>query len=120
MNTLKSRIQQAAKNGRVLQSVIERDYAQSYVLFGIGQQPDLRRSLVFKGGTALKKVYFGAYRFSEDLDFSGVDAPTGQALEEAVQAAAKAALRRKPGWPNRFACELKFRMQKARNCMLTH
>jgi len=31
---------------------------------------DLRRSLAFKGGTALKRCYFGDYRFSEDLDFT--------------------------------------------------
>ena len=30
-------------------------------------------SLVFKGGTALKKCYFDNYRFSEDLDFSGLE-----------------------------------------------
>ena len=30
----------------------------------------MRERLVFKGGTALKRCYFGDYRFSEDLDFS--------------------------------------------------
>ncbi len=30
----------------------------------------LREPLVFKGGTALKRCYFGDYRFSEDLDFT--------------------------------------------------
>jgi predicted nucleotidyltransferase component of viral defense system len=30
----------------------------------------LREHLVFKGGTALKRCYFGDYRFSEDLDFT--------------------------------------------------
>jgi len=29
--------------------------------------------LVFKGGTALKRCYFGDYRFSEDLDFTLAD-----------------------------------------------
>jgi predicted nucleotidyltransferase component of viral defense system len=37
----------------------------------------LRFGFVFKGGTALKKVHFGSNRFSEDLDFSAVDAPQG-------------------------------------------
>ena len=38
--------------------------------------------LAFKGGTALKKCYFGDYRFSEDTDFSGLeDTPTGADLE---------------------------------------
>jgi len=31
---------------------------------------DLRSELAFKGGTALKRCYFGDYRFSEDLDFT--------------------------------------------------
>lgn len=31
---------------------------------------DLRASFAFKGGTALKRCYFGDYRFSEDLDFT--------------------------------------------------
>lgn len=29
--------------------------------------------MIFKGGTALKKVYFEDYRFSEDLDFTLLD-----------------------------------------------
>ena len=61
--------------------VIEKDYALSYVLAGIARQPKLSHSLIFKGGTALKKIFFGDYRFSEDLDFSVIEAPTGKALE---------------------------------------
>ena len=30
----------------------------------------LRERLAFKGGTAIKRCYFGEYRFSEDLDFT--------------------------------------------------
>ena len=30
----------------------------------------LKETMIFKGGTALKKCYFGDYRFSQDLDFS--------------------------------------------------
>jgi predicted nucleotidyltransferase component of viral defense system len=37
---------------------------------GINGIPLLKDNLAFKGGTALKKCYFGEYRFSEDLDFS--------------------------------------------------
>ena len=40
-----------------------------------------------KGGTALKKMFFGDYRFSVDLDFSTLDAPKDQVLENALQAA---------------------------------
>jgi len=31
--------------------------------------------LIFKGVTALKKLYFGDHHLSEDLDFSAVNAP---------------------------------------------
>ena len=48
--------------------------------------------LVFKGGTALKKCYFGDYRFSEDLDFSALDGiPKGEALEPLIEQACQAA-----------------------------
>ena len=33
-------------------------------------ESDLQQSLAFKGGTALKRCYFGDFRFSEDLDFT--------------------------------------------------
>jgi predicted nucleotidyltransferase component of viral defense system len=47
-----------------------------------------------KGGTALKKCYFGDYRFSEDLDFSCLEgAETGDAMERAVREACDAASR---------------------------
>lgn len=52
--------------------VIEQDYLLSWILFGISLVPELNNSLAFKGGTALKKCYFGEYRFSEDLDYSFV------------------------------------------------
>lgn len=38
--------------------------------YEISQHKD---SLVFKGGTALRKCYFPGYRFSEDLDFTSLD-----------------------------------------------
>jgi len=85
MKPLRTRLREAALRMRVSQMVVEKDYALSYLLAGIAANPDLSGTLIFKGGTALKKLYFGDYRFSEDLDFSAVDAPRGQALEEAVR-----------------------------------
>ena len=64
--------------------VIEKDYAQSYVLAGLMSQPALKETLVFKGGTSLKKMFFGSYRFSEDLDFSVIQAVNREELEEIV------------------------------------
>jgi hypothetical protein len=49
--------------------VLERDYCLAWFLVGLSRSP-LRGALVFKGGTALKRCYFGDYRFSEDLDFT--------------------------------------------------
>ena len=49
--------------------VLERDYCLAWLLSFIGES-ELGAALAFKGGTALKRCYFGDYRFSEDLDFS--------------------------------------------------
>jgi predicted nucleotidyltransferase component of viral defense system len=54
---------------RVSEAVLERDYCLAWFLVGLSRTP-LRETLVFKGGTALKRCYFGDYRFSEDLDFT--------------------------------------------------
>lgn len=63
--------------------VLEQDYILSWILFGISCVDDLRENLIFKGGTALKKIYFGDYRFSQDLDFTCLEgAPHGAALEK--------------------------------------
>jgi hypothetical protein len=72
--------------------VLGRDSLLSWILAGIGHVHSLRDSLVFKGGTALKKCYFGDYRFSEDLNFSGIgEVPNGSPMEQAVRAACDAA-----------------------------
>jgi predicted nucleotidyltransferase component of viral defense system len=92
MRPLRTRLEEARTRLGVPWDVLERDYLLSWVLAGIGQVDALRETLVFKGGTALKKCYFGDYRFSEDLDFSGVgDVPTGTAMERAIAQACEAA-----------------------------
>jgi len=69
--------------------LLEKDYALGYLLAGMAQAPALHDGLVLKGGTALRKFYFGDYRFSEDLDFSAVVRPADvdTAMQEAVAAA---------------------------------
>ena len=85
MRPLQARLRQAWRDQGVQSYVIERDYLLSWVLAGISVVPELRETLVFKGGTALKKCYFGNYRFSEDLDFTGLEGvPTGDDLREAI------------------------------------
>jgi hypothetical protein len=54
---------------RIPEDVLERDYCLAWFLCALSQS-DLKPILVFKGGTALKRCYFGDYRFSEDLDFT--------------------------------------------------
>jgi len=70
--------------------MIEKDYVLGWVLFGISQAADL----VFKGGTALAKVYFPeTWRLSEDLDFvtvSGSLDMVGETVEQALGHAAAA------------------------------
>lgn len=63
-------IQKKANDVKVRDQQIEKDYVLSWLLWGISKHEHLSKILVFKGGTALKKVYFDDYRFSEDLDFT--------------------------------------------------
>ena len=54
---------------RIPEAVLERDYCLAWFLVGLSISP-ICKSLIFKGGTALKRCYFSKYRFSEDLDFT--------------------------------------------------
>jgi predicted nucleotidyltransferase component of viral defense system len=49
---------------------IQRDYVFGWVISGIFRESDLAADAVLKGGNALRKGYFPATRFSDDLDFS--------------------------------------------------
>ncbi len=66
-------ISKTAAENKVSDRQIEKDYVLTWILKGISQNEKLRGSLVFKGGTVLKKCYFKGYRFSEDLDFTLID-----------------------------------------------
>lgn len=92
MKPLRLRLQQAREKQGVPWDVLERDYVLSWLLAGMSRVEVLRETMVFKGGTALKKCYFGNYRFSEDLDFSSLEgAPTGNYMEEAMDKACETA-----------------------------
>lgn len=67
---LPGEIQKIARKEGVRDQQIEKDYILSWILQGIAIQKYLSSSIVFKGGTVLKKVYFETYRYSEDLDFT--------------------------------------------------
>lgn len=72
MVTTKELSKRATEN-KVSDRQIEKDYVLTWVLIGVAQHEVLKKSLVFKGGTVLKKCYFENYRFSEDLDFTLMD-----------------------------------------------
>jgi len=89
---LRTRLEQARQRTGMGWQVLERDYVLSWILLGISRGEQLRETLVFKGGTALKKCYFGDYRFSEDLDFSGLaGVPMGGDMETAIDGVCRTA-----------------------------
>ncbi len=63
-------IQKTASRLGIRDTQIEKDYVIGWVLKGIAQNDHLKAKLIFKGGTALRKIYFPDYRLSEDLDFT--------------------------------------------------
>lgn len=66
----KEELLQIQKKLKLPLSTIEKDYVLSLIIWGIASHSNLGKTWVFKGGTALKKCYFGEYRFSEDLDYT--------------------------------------------------
>lgn len=92
MEPLRPRLEEVRQRLGIRWEVLERDYLLSWMLAGIDAVPELRETLVFKGGTALKKCYFGDYRFSEDLDFTGREGvPAGDEMQELMRRACDAA-----------------------------
>ncbi len=67
---LRFRLDRERKKSGLTFETIQQDYLLSWLLSGLYEHHYLKEQLIFKGGTALKKCYFGNYRFSEDLDFS--------------------------------------------------
>lgn len=56
------------------EEVVEKDYVLGWLLWGLGSHGRTRDSWIFKGGTCLKKCFVETYRFSEDLDFTVLEA----------------------------------------------
>lgn len=65
-------IRKIAREQGIGAAVAEKDYALTWLLKGVfANESQLRETLVLKGGTAIRKVYFPeTRRFSEDLDFT--------------------------------------------------
>jgi len=75
-----------AKGGgrRIPESVLERDYCLAWFLAELAES-ELQPNLAFKGGTALKRCYFGDYRFSEDLDFTLIEPMSFEEIRERLE-----------------------------------
>ena len=65
-------LRRKSREWKIPEQAVEKDYVLGWVLKGIFDDKVLGNSLVLKGGTALRKAYFPGYRFSEDLDFTGI------------------------------------------------
>lgn len=86
-----SAIRRLARELGVRTDFAEKDYVNSWVLYGI-YTTGFGDDLLFKGGTALSKLYFPeTWRFSEDLDFTADGNFTGTKsdLREALDAASR-------------------------------
>jgi hypothetical protein len=88
---------------RVPESVLERDYCFAWFLVGLARTP-LGERIAFKGGTALKRCYFGDYRFSEDLDFTLLETVPFDTIRAQLDPVFDE-VRRGSGIPFRFARE---------------
>jgi predicted nucleotidyltransferase component of viral defense system len=86
-----TRLRQRARELDVRLGYAEKDYVNSWILWALYTSP-YGDNLLFKGGTALSKLYFPeTWRYSEDLDF-GVDGEykgSEEALESALDDASR-------------------------------
>ena len=58
------------KLGIQKRDLIEKDILLQMLLNELTKNKDFKDNFAFKGGTCLLKIYFGYFRFSEDLDFT--------------------------------------------------
>lgn len=77
---------QAASSG-VDPMVIDLDYSLGWFLAGLSQAQRIADRMCFKGGTCLRKCYFGDYRFSEDLDFTATGVFQPDEILETIETA---------------------------------
>lgn len=85
----RSEIFSVARTSGIRAENIERDYVLGWLLKSIVEARGFIGRYAFKGGTALRKLYFPDYRYSQDLDFTILSAMSErdlrQVLEESVQ-----------------------------------
>lgn len=65
-------IRRIARRRNLSVGLTEKDYVIEWLLKGI-YESKIKDNLIFKGGTAIQKVYFPeTWRFSHDLDFTSL------------------------------------------------
>jgi len=84
-------LKSTAQHDELPLETVEQDYAISFLLKAMSESPDLAGSLVFRGGTALRKCYFTHYRYSMDLDYSVRESISLEEYNRALEHVAKAA-----------------------------
>lgn len=80
-------LKRRAAEAQATLETIEIDYVLAWAIWGFFQNELLKNNLVFKGGTALRKIYFPhytEYRYSEDLDFTAKTELPEDGLQEAI------------------------------------
>lgn len=78
----RAELQRLANREKVALGILEKDYVITEVLKALSQVSTFNELLVFKGGTALRKIYFAHWRYSEDLDFTVKRDMTKEELRE--------------------------------------
>jgi predicted nucleotidyltransferase component of viral defense system len=79
----KRELLEKARQRNLSLQMIEKDYVLGWLLFGVSKI----HGLVFKGGTALSKIYFPEiWRLSEDLDFAFPEKELNHILPQIEQA----------------------------------
>ncbi len=85
-------IQKLAYKYQVLEQSVERDYVLTWILTEVSRHVSLGATAMLKGGTALKKLYYPEWRYSEDLDFTLATPWTAEAIAAAVREVCTACL----------------------------
>jgi predicted nucleotidyltransferase component of viral defense system len=62
-------LKRIAAQQKIALSIVEKDYALTWVLYSLSKT-EFKKYFIFKGGTAIRKIYFPDWRYSEDLDFT--------------------------------------------------
>lgn len=65
LSLISNELYESSGGRRIPEQVIELDYALGWFLSELPRNA-FANQLAFKGGTALRRCYFGEYRFSED------------------------------------------------------